>query len=208
MRGSVTIGDANLEAAGLRSAGASDQLLRSREGFATVYAELGPGRADRDSRTVARERALVLSSMEAGLSTDSFEPRFGRDLAARLKAVSTTATDGTARAYLQVAVPGFGLEPWEVEGRVHYPMRLRFVAIDPDGVVRAELDTVLVQEFDRTIRPDRYLQDVVSLPVPANASLRYRLALFVGQQSGSVSAVESAAGKPFRPRARPSSQSR
>jgi hypothetical protein len=50
---------------------------------------------------------------------------------------------------------------------------------------------VLVQEFDRTIRPDRYLQEVVSLPIPANASLRYRLALFVGQQSGSVSAVDT-----------------
>ncbi|MDZ4675125.1 MAG: hypothetical protein SGI84_11770 [Gemmatimonadota bacterium] len=191
MRSNVAFASAGQGDDGAIRTGASDQLLRSREGFATVYAEFETGRSEGNGRVAARERALVQSSLHAGLSTDSYEPRFARDLAARLVAVTTNLEDGTAVAHLQVAVPGFGLEPWEIEGRIHYPMRLRLVAVDPTGAVRVEVDTVLAQDFERPIRPDRYLEDVVTVPVPANVTLTYRMALFVGQQSGTASALDT-----------------
>lgn len=191
MRGTVAAASSGNGEARDSRPGASDQLLRSREGFATVYAEFGAGRTEAIGRVAERERALVQSSLEAGLSTDSYEPRFARDLAARLNAVATTLEDGSAVAHLQVAVPGFGLESWQVDGRIHYPMRLRLVAVDPQGAVRVEVDTVLVQDFERPIRPDRYLEEVLTVPVPSNTTLTYRMALFVGQQSGTASPLDT-----------------
>lgn len=191
MRGSVAAASDGRGEDRQAGTGASAQLLRSREGFATVYAEFGTDRPDENGRVAARERAMVQSSLQAGLSTDSYEPRFARDLAARLIAVATNREDGTAVAHLQVAVPGFGLEPWEIDGRIHYPMRLRLVAVDPAGAVRVDLDTVLVQDFEHPIRPDRYLEDVLTVPVPSNTALTYRMALFVGQQSGTASALDT-----------------
>lgn len=190
MRGSVAAGSGGW-AERAPVAGTSDQLMRSREGFATVYAELGPGRSGDGRRAAARERAMVQSSIEVGLSSDSYEPRFARDLAARLIAVVATGADGAPVAHLQVAVPGFGLEPWQIDGKLHYPMRLRLVALDPDGVVRAEVDTILAPEVEAPIRPDRYLEQVVSVPVPPDTRLVYRMALFVGQQSGSASPIDT-----------------
>ena len=191
MRGSLTAASSDDPGARSRSSGASDQLLRSREGFATVYAELGPGRTSDSRRAAERERAMVRSSLVEGLSSDSFEPHFARDLAARLIAVATTGAGGSPVAHLQVAVPGFGLEPWQIDGRTHYPMRLRMVATDPSGVVRVEVDTILAPGFDLPIRPDRYVEEVVSVPVPADARLTYRMALFVGKQSGTASPLDT-----------------
>lgn len=173
--------------------GVSEQLVRSRAGFASVYADLGPGRPDRAPRALARERALVQTSLEVGLSTDSHEPRFARDLAARLHAVTTReAGSGVgAVAHLLVAVPGFGLEAVASPEGVRYPMRLRFVAVDASGQVRAELDTLLQPTMSGPIRPERYLQQVVSVAVPAGVRLVYRVGLFVGTQGGSVSVLDT-----------------
>jgi GWxTD domain-containing protein len=172
-------------------AGVSDQLLRSRAGLGTVYAELGPGRPERRSGSIARERALVQTSLQVGLSSDSYEPRFGRDLAARLHAVSARGPSGATTAHLLVAVPGFGLQPVQGPDGFRYPMRLRFVAIDGAGQVRAELDTLLQPTAATLIRPERYLEAVVSVPVPAGVELVYRMGLFVGEQDGSVSALDT-----------------
>lgn len=169
----------------------SAQLLRSREGFASVYADLGPGREERRPRAEERERALVEGSLAIGLGSDSHEPRFARELAARLQAVATTSTPAGAVAHLQVAVPGFGLEAESREGRIEYPMRLRFVAVDGKGRVRAELDTILRPSAATPVRPDRYFQELVSVPVPAGTTLRYRMGLFVGAQGGSLSAIDT-----------------
>lgn len=173
------------------TAGVSDQLVRSRAAFASVYTELGPARAGRGDGALERERGLVRSSLVAGLSTDSHEPRFGRDLAARLQAVATAAGAAGPQVHILVAVPGFGLVPEETPGGVRYPMRLRLVGIDGRGEVRLAVDTVLAPVTGAPIRPERYLQEVVSVAAPAGVTLTYRVGLFVGEQRGSVSPIDT-----------------
>jgi len=191
MREAMTGNRGDAAASGLWSATVSDQLVRSRESFASVYADLRPTRSGRTDRTEARERALVQTSMQVGFATDSYEPRHPRELAARLHAVATTGTAAGPVAHLLIAVPGFGLEPDVVEGRHSYPMRVRFVALDARGAVRAEVDTIIRPSTVAAIRPDRYLLEHVVVPVPAGEVLTYRVGLFVGEQGGSVSAVDT-----------------
>ena len=174
----------------------SEQLLRSREAFASVYADLGSNRSGRASRTEQRERALVHGSLAVGLSSDSHEPRFARELAARLHAVITTRRSPAPLLHLLVAVPGFGLEPEAVEGGFEYPMRLRLVGLDLAGEVRVELDTVIRLRSPSLVRPERYLQTHVDVPLPEPLTLVYRMALQVGAAGGSVSAVDTVRAMP------------
>jgi GWxTD domain-containing protein len=176
----------------------SDQLFRSRQGLAAVYGELGTARGRRTPQAEARERALVQTSMDIGLATDSYEPRYPRDLAARLHAVATSRVADGPGAHLQIAVPGFGLEAEEFEGLSVYPMRLLFVAADPAGVVQVEVDTVLRPATTVPVRPDRYLQVHFEVPLPAATVLAYRIGLFSGAAGGSVSPLDTIRTLPER----------
>ncbi|MFN2315136.1 MAG: GWxTD domain-containing protein [Gemmatimonadales bacterium] len=172
-------------------AGASEQLFRSREGLAAVYADLGtPGRAD-GRQAEARERALVQTSLEIGLATDSYEPRYPRALAARLHAVATTRVASGPAAHLLIAVPGFGLELEEFEGLYVYPMRLVFVGLDATGAVQVEIDTILRPATATPVRPDRFLQVHFEVPLTAASTLTYRMGLFAGANGGSVSPIDT-----------------
>lgn len=180
------------------SSAASEQLLRSRESFASVYADLGGPRGERaaDSEQRERERALVHGSLAVGLSTDSHEPRYPRELAARLHAVTTTRRSAGPLLHLLVAVPGFGLEPETVEAGFAYPMRLRVVGLDLEGRTRVEVDTVLRLTSPSAVRPERYLQTHVDIPLPEPLTLVYRMALEVGVTGGSVSAIDTVRAVP------------
>ena len=170
---------------------ASEQLFRSREALASVYADLGtPGRA-RGGQAEARERALVQTSLEVGLASDSHEPRYPRDLAARLHAVATTRAASGPAAHLLIAVPGFGLEVEEFEGLYVYPMRLLFVGLDASGAVQVAIDTVVRPATATPVRPDRFLQVHFVVPLPEAATLTYRMGLFAGPNGGSVSPIDT-----------------
>lgn len=186
------------EAARRRRDGASEQLFRSREQMATVYADLGGGRRSGMDQIEARERALVQTSLEVGLASDSYEPRYPRDLAARLHAVATSRAAGGPAAHLQVAVPGFGLEVEEFGGVYVYPMRLLFVALDAAGQVAVEVDTVLRPATTVPVRADRFLQVHFVVPVPEATTLTYRMGLFAGTNGGSVSPIDTIRTIPAR----------
>lgn len=182
-----------------RERGPSEQLLRSREGLGSVYADLGGPRRGRLEQAEARERAMAQTSLEIGLATDSYEPRYPRDLAARLHAVATTRAAGGPAAHLQIAVPGFGLELEEFDELFVYPMRLLFIALDPTGRTRAQVDTVLRPATTVAVRPDRYLQVHFVVPLPDAVSLTYRIGLFAGANGGSVSPLDTIRTLPEHP---------
>ena len=177
---------------------ATEQLVRSRAGFATVYSELGPqaNRREGTASTAAdRERALVATSIETGLRTDSYEPRYRRDLAARLHAVTARAPDGGV-AHLLLAVPGFGLQAVRGSDGYTYPLRVKFTAVDLTGSMRASLDTTIYVTMPVAVRPDQYLEGHIDLPVPEGVTMLYRMGLFSGPDGGSLSPIDTIAVVP------------
>lgn len=199
MRPAMAQTPGNEEAVRARQSGASEQLFRSRETLASVYADLGTPGQSSGGQAEARERALVQTSLEVGLATDSHEPRYPRELAARLHAVATSRSASGPAAHLLIAVPGFGLEVEEFEGLFVYPMRLVFVGLDAAGVAQVEVDTILRPATPTPVRPDRLLQVHFIVPLPEASTLTYRMGLFVGENGGSVSPIDTIRTLPARP---------
>jgi GWxTD domain-containing protein len=145
------------------SAGNTERLLRSRTALVPLYGQARSAPPEQLSRYLMKERALGRRGIQIGTRSDSYPLRFERELGA-WGSVLMAGGSGQAPA-LQVvfAIPGYAIEPASGAAGVVYPVRVRFVALDPEGVVVASVDTVTRIELND--------------PVPANRSLLGRLAV-------------------------------
>ena len=132
---------------------------------------------------LARERTLVQRSMQVGLSSDSHELRFERELVARVNPAAVGV--GLSGPALQVfyALPAFTFEPFRTRGLITYPLRFRLVAWDSSGAVAALLDTILTITRFAPATGDLPILGRVEVPLAAGR-YSYRMALQSGDRAG------------------------
>ncbi len=162
-------------------------LLRSRAGLSPLYRGDRVRSAGGERELRVAERAMSRASLTRALSTDSHRPPYARRLTATtdLAVVGREPGEsGRALAHLAVGVsfPTLG-SVWLGEG-IAFPLRLRLVALDPEGRKAASADTV-VRPVAVTYRGERWLAGVVSLPVP-EGRLRVRVAVEDGEGGGAL----------------------
>lgn len=161
------------------------QILSSREHLSPMYSRMqsaGRGAAQRFQR---EEQTLTRNSVALATTTDSYDLRFERDLQASLQVLAAGARDGQNHVLITYAIPGSALEGLQSERGTIYPVRLRFSALGPAGVV-ATLDTTRVFLARTPVPAAEHLVGYVVAPVPPG-SWQYRLALQQGERSGLVS---------------------
>lgn len=139
--------------------------------YDSAYAEwLGESRPRERERLQRAVRQKDLDRIDLAVSTDADPRHFDRDLQAVTRAYGLA---DPGRILVAFALPPGGL------GQVHagtsdaFPLRLRLAAV-PGGAAPATLDTTLLYDASRRVRPGQWLVGYVALPVPPG---RYELRL-------------------------------
>src|SRR5690606_2645899 len=104
---------------------------------------------------------------ELAVTTDGQPHRFERDLGAVVRAY---ALGEPARLLVAFGAPASRLEPVPhgPDGRTVYALRLRVAALPTRGFP-ATLDTTLLYDANRALRPDHWVLGLVELPVAPGA---------------------------------------
>jgi GWxTD domain-containing protein len=167
-----------------------DQLLLSRQSMSPLYGRMlnwGPyGRA----RSEARERGIGQASIAIGTTSDSYELRFDKPLAAVADLIAVGTRAGGSLAHLVFAVAAPGAEAVKGEDGVRYITRVRGVALSADGMAPVSLDTTIVVRAPRPLREDEYMVGRAEMALPAG-HWSWRAALAQGNSSGVVLAGDS-----------------
>ena len=164
--------------------GPAVQLLVSRERLSPLYSRLQQAGRGAAARFQAEERDLTRRSAAEGTTSDSYDLRFARELAATTQVLAVAGPDGGSALLLTYAIPGSALEGLKSERGTIYPIRIRFVATGPEGVV-ARLDTTRVFLARTPVPAAEHLVGQVTLPVPPGM-WRWRLSVQEGERAGLV----------------------
>lgn len=160
------------------------QLLVSRERLSPLYSRLQSAGRGASARFQAEERDLTRRSVAEGTTSDSYDLRFARELASVTQVLAVAGPDGGGAALITYAIPGRALDGLASERGTIYPVRIRFVATGPDGVV-ARLDTTRVFLARTPVPAAEHLVGQVTLPVPAG-TWAWRLSVQEGEHAGMV----------------------
>ena len=169
--------------------GPTVQLLVSRERLSPLYSRLQSAGKGASGRYQAEERDLTRRSVAEGTTTDSYDVRFERPLLAMTQALAVGSVAGESRVLLTYAIPGSALEGMRAERGTIYPIRIRFVADGPAGVV-ARLDTTRVFLARTPVPASEHLVGQVSLAVPPGR-WDWRLSVQEGERAGLVTPTAS-----------------
>lgn len=164
--------------------GPAVQLLISREQLSPVYGRLQSAGRGSTARFQAEERSIIRQSMAEGTTSDSYDLRFDGELTATTQVLAVGARDGKPGVLITYAIPGSALAGIASERGTIYPIRIRFVATGPEGVV-ARLDTTRVFLARTPVPAAEHLVGQVALAVPPG-TWDWRVALQEGERSGLV----------------------
>ncbi len=164
--------------------GPAVQLLVSRERLSPLYSRLQQAGRGAAARFQAEERDLTRRSVAEGTTSDSYDLRFRRQLAATTQVLAVAGPDGGSALLITYAVPGSALEGLKSERGTIYPVRIRFVATGPRGVV-ARLDTTRVFLARTPVPAAEHLVGQATLPVPPG-TWNWRLSIQEGERAGLV----------------------
>jgi GWxTD domain-containing protein len=164
--------------------GPAVQLLVSRERLSPLYSRLQQAGRGAAARFQAEERDLIRRSVAEGTTSDSYDLRFGRDLAATTQVLAVAGPDGGSELLVTYAIPGSALDGLPSERGTIYPVRIRFVATGPEGVV-ARLDTTRVFLARTPVPAAEHLVGQVTVPAPPG-TWTWRLSIQEGERAGLV----------------------
>lgn len=170
--------------------GGAERLFRSRSALAPVYEQARPTRRDRFEDYLEEERALGRRGIQVGTSSDSYPLRFERALDAWGALLVAGGTAAQPAVQVVFAIPGYAIAPASGVAGVVYPVRVRFVALDPDGAVTAAVDTITPIGLSDPIPANRSLLGRIAVPVRpgrlvAHAAIQY------GDQAGTAFEVDT-----------------
>jgi GWxTD domain-containing protein len=158
-------------------------LLRSREQLSPFYRRQ-PQASEQRQNFLAAERSMSRTSLGLATTTDDFRRRYARTLDARTDLALVGETAEGILAHVAIAVPfPTTAGAWLGEG-VTFPLRVRLVALSPEGSTVAATDTTL-RAAAVSYGDLRWLAAVLSVPVPPGP-LRLRVAVEDDRQQGSV----------------------
>jgi GWxTD domain-containing protein len=163
--GRAVLGASTASAGGSAGGASAEQLLRSRSALSSLYQQAPMGRPEQTADYLARERALGRRSIQVGTLSDSYTLRFARDLDAWGTLMVAGGSGAQPAIQVLFAIPGYAIEPATGVAGVAYPVRVRFVALDPSGTVVASIDTVTRLEPGDRIAANRSLMGRVSVPI-------------------------------------------
>lgn len=162
-----------------------DQLLLSRQALSPLYGRMlnwGPYGA---TQARAEERHLGTSSIWIGTTTDTYELRFGRRLAAVADLIAVGRSSGRSLAHFVFAVGSSGTSMLQVDDGVAYPVRIRLVVLDARDRAVGGVDTMVVVRRARRLTEREYLVGRAELPLPPGR-WSYRAAIQQGESAGVV----------------------
>lgn len=176
-----------LEFAAARSPG-EQMLLRSREQLSPLYRPEMSGAPDRERKFMVAERAMGRTSLITALSTDTHRRRYAEsmDVKTDLAIIGRTGVRSLARLAVAVRFESTGAS-WLGEG-LSYPVRFRFVALDPEGKLLAQIDST-IRPVATLVAGERYLAGVTSVPLPPGR-MHLRMA-FEDERRGTVLGLQS-----------------
>jgi GWxTD domain-containing protein len=162
-----------------------DQLLLSRQTLSPLYGRMLNWGAYGAAQSRREERHLGTTSIRTGVSTDSYQLRFGTRLmaVADLITVGRTALGNLAHFVFGIAARGTSALP--VDGGVAYPVRVRLVVLDTRDRAVARLDTMLVVQRRQALDKKEYLIGRAEIALPTGV-WGFRAALQEGESSGVV----------------------
>jgi GWxTD domain-containing protein len=162
-----------------------DQLLLSRQSLSPVYSRMLNWGRFGSANEGARERNIGKTSIEVGTTTDSYELRFNRRLAAVADLVSVGRSAGGSLAHLVFGIAAPGTSPRPVAAGAEYAVRVRLVALGARDSSVATLDTTIVIARPGPLTKKEYLVGRAQLSLPTG-HWRYRAALQQGDSAGVV----------------------
>jgi GWxTD domain-containing protein len=163
--GRSVLGASTSSPSGSAGGASAEQLLRSRSALSTLYQQAPMGRPEQTADYLARERALGRRGIQVGTLSDSYTLRFARDLDAWGTLLVAGGSGAQPAIQVLFAIPGYAVEPATGVAGVVYPVRVRFVALDPAGTVVASIDTITRLEPGDRIAANRSLLGRVSVPI-------------------------------------------
>ncbi|HVD33820.1 MAG TPA: GWxTD domain-containing protein [Gemmatimonadales bacterium] len=162
-----------------------DQLLLSRQSLSPMYARMLNWGRFGSVNEGARERNIGKTSIEVGTTTDSYELRFNRRLAAVADLISVGRSAGGSLAHLVFGIAAPGTSPRRVAAGVEYAVRVRLVALGAGDRSVATLDTTIIIALSGPLTRKGYLVGRAQLTLPVG-HWRYRAALQQGDSVGVV----------------------
>jgi hypothetical protein len=162
-----------------------DQLLLSRQSLSPVYSRMLNWGRFGSANEGARERSIGKTSIEVGTTTDSYELRFNRRLAAVADLISVGRSADGSLAHLVFGIAAPGTSPRPVPAGVEYAVRVRLVALGARDRSVATLDTTIVIALPGRLTKKEYLVGRAQIILPAG-HWRYRAALQQGESAGVV----------------------
>ncbi len=163
----------------------AQELLLSRERLAPIYGRLQTAGRGATVRFQDEERQVGQTSIAVGTRTDSYELRYAEELKVRAQVLAVGRDSTGSHVQIAYAIAGSSLEPVTVTQGYLYSVRVRFVATDRLGRVRASLDTTRHFVAPAPVPEHEHLVGRVSLPVPPG-QFQYRLAIQQGEETGVV----------------------
>jgi GWxTD domain-containing protein len=162
-----------------------DQLLLSRQSLSPVYSRMLNWGRFGSANEGARERNIGRTSIQVGTTTDTYELRFGRRLAAvaDLIAVGRSGKSNLAHFVFGIAAPGTSHR--QVSSGAEYIVRVRLAALDARDAAVGTMDTTISIIVPKPLTKSEYLVGRAQLSLPPGR-WRYRAALQQGDTAGVV----------------------
>ncbi|HLG04505.1 MAG TPA: GWxTD domain-containing protein, partial [Gemmatimonadales bacterium] len=138
----------------------------------------------------ARERELGRQGIRIGTTSDSYTLRFEPDLDAWGAVLVAGGTGAGPAIQIAFAIPGSAVEPATGVTGVVYPVRVRFIAVDPAGGVIASVDSILRIGPPEPAGADRSVVGRLAVPVRpgrlvAHAAIQY------GREAGTEFGIDT-----------------
>jgi GWxTD domain-containing protein len=162
-----------------------DQLLLSRQSLSPVYSRMLNWGRYGAANEGERERNIGRTSIEVGTTTDTYELRFSRRLAAVADLIAVGRNAGGSLAHLVFGIAAPGTSPRLVATGAKYAVRVRLVALGAGDRAVATLDTTVVIALPGPLTKKEYLVGRAQLTLPPGR-WRYRAALQQGDTAGVV----------------------
>jgi GWxTD domain-containing protein len=162
-----------------------DQLLLSRQSLSPMYSRMLNWGRFGAANEGARERNIGKTSIEVGTTTDSYELRFKRRLAAVADLIAVGQSPGGSLAHLVFGIAAPGTSGRPTGAGVEYLVRVRLVALDARDRSVASSDTSIIIPRPQPLRKGEYLVGRAQLTLPPGR-WRYRAALQQGDSAGVV----------------------
>jgi len=171
------------EANGASDNAMAEQLMLSRERLSPIYRRLQSAGRMSNGRYQTMERQTGQQSIALGTTSDSYELRFPQELKAHSEVLAVGRDSMGPQVQIAYAIAGSSLEPVPVTRGFLYSVRLRFVAMNTQGVVVASLDTTRHFVAPEPVPPNEHLVGRVETTVPPG-ELHYRMAIQQGEAAG------------------------